>query len=113
MENKIRFRFDPNAPGLTWGDISTIEMLQEGVVKVFRLQKLSARFMTDEQGQYIPFARAFDILDNLPKEEMEEVITKFGDAIKEAAIPNASGSSSKLPIEAVTQTSESPDGSES
>lgn len=112
-ETKIRFKFDPNKPDLTWGDLSTIELLQEGVIKILRLQKLSARFMTDEQGEYLPYQRAFGILEELPKAEMEDVLRKFGEAVKLAAVPLESGGSSKSPIEASTQDSESLDGSAS
>ena len=108
----IRFRFDMNDRGLTWEDYETIEMAQDGVVKMHRLRPLVARFMTGENGQYLPHKQAMDVLGKLPLDEVKDVFQKFTQAVQDAAVPNASGGSLPPPSEADTPVSPSPDGSQ-
>lgn len=110
----IRFRFDPEErkKRLTWDDLETIEMLQEGELSPRRVKALAARFMVDDKGQYIPYDKALKTLGSLMEEEITDVLARFIEAIQEAALPkvSASGSSSHSVAPSPTPTP-SPDGS--
>ena len=110
MESTIRFKFDRNNPGLTWEEYEAIEMAQDGELKMRQMRPLVARFMVDDKGQPIAHKQAMATLGKLPMEEVRDVFTKFADALKDAAVPNGSGSSSLPPSEASTPASPSQDG---
>jgi hypothetical protein len=110
---EINFYFSNEArKRLTWDDLDTIEMMQEGQVSTRRIRALAARFMTNEGNEYLPFEQAYKSLGKLTEEEITDVLKKFTEAMKGAAVPNPNGGSSKPPSE-VAQPSESLPGSES
>lgn len=98
----IRFHFDneQRRKRLTWDDMETIELMQEGQTSARRLKALAARFMVDEQGQFLPNDKALKILGSLTEEEVGDVLTQFVEALNGAAIPKSNGSGSSLPSEA-------------
>jgi hypothetical protein len=113
-DKTIRFRFDAEErkKRLTWDDLETIEMLQEGELSPRRVKALAARFMTDDKGQYLPYDKALKTLGSLMEEEIQDVLVKFIEAIREAALPKASASGSSSHSVAPSQTpTPSPDGS--
>ena len=105
----IRFKIDRDKNNMTWEDYETIELAQEGEVKLRLLRPLVARFMVDENGNPIPHKDAMKTLASLPLVEVRDVFTQFANAFRETAVPNPSGGSSKPPSE-VVPPSESPDG---
>jgi hypothetical protein len=113
-DKTIRFRFDAEErkKRLSWDDLDTMEMIQEGEASSRRIKALAARFMTDDKGQYLPYDKALKTLGALMEEEIADVLVKFSEAIQEAALPkaNASGSSSHSVAPSQTPTP-SPDGS--
>lgn len=113
-DKTIRFRFDAEErkKRLTWDDLDTMEMMQEGEVSSRRIKALAARFMTDDKGQYLPYDKALKVLGSLMEEEIADVLTKFGAAIQEAALPKDSASASNSHSVAPSPThNPSPDGS--
>jgi hypothetical protein len=93
----IRFQINKDKTGLTWEEYETIELAQEGDVKMRRLRPLVARFMVDEQGQPLPHKDAVDILGRLPLDEIKDVFAKFTEAMTTSAVPLASGTTSTSP----------------
>lgn len=111
----IRFRFDAEErrKRLTWDDLDTIEMMQEGEVSPRRIKTLAARFMVDDKGQYIPHEKALKVLGSLMEEEIADVLAKFSEAIQGAALPKANASESRSRSEASSPIlPPSPDGAE-
>ena len=99
---KIRFLFGnqtENRKRMSWGDLNTIEMIQDGQVSSVRLTALAARFMVDEKGAYIPHDRAIRTLENLNQDDIESVLKQFTEAMQAAAVPPTSGNPSPLPSE--------------
>lgn len=50
-----------------------------------------ARFMTDEDGEYLDEEDAYEILDEIPLGDIAEIMTDLRAAMEEAAVPNGSG----------------------
>ena len=90
--------------GLTWEEYETIELAQEGEVKMRRLRPLVARFMVNENNEPLPHAQAVATLGKLPMDEVREVFEAFINAMKEAAIPNDKGRQSSLDLEVGSTT---------
>ena len=109
---EINFYFSEQArKRLTWDDLDTIEMMQEGEVSTRRLRSLCARYMVDGNNVYLPHAKAMKLLGVLTEEEIQQTIKAFVEAMGQAALPKANGNSSGQPSE-VAQVSEFPTGSE-
>jgi hypothetical protein len=110
---EINFYFSNEAKKrFTWEDRDTIEAMQEGEVSTRGLRNLAARFMVDSNNKYMDHKRAKAELGKLTEEESTAVLEKFMKALMETAVPNPSGSSSKLPSEPVTPISEPLTGSQ-
>ena len=107
----IRFLINREKIGLTWEEYETIELAQEGDVKMRRLRPVVARFMVDENNQPLPHTQALAILGKLPMDEVKDVFEQFANAMRESAIPNGSGRQSSLASEA-SLTPPSPTGAE-
>lgn len=92
---KIRFLFDGELrkKRMTWDDLETLELMQEGQSSPRRLKLLAAHFMVDEKNQPISEEQALKTLGKLTEEEIKDVLAQFTQAIQEAAVPNASGPS--------------------
>lgn len=98
---------------ITIEEWEAMERAQDGDAKIYRLRPVLARFVVGEDGKLIPQEQALKEMGKIPFDEfMKDVFTAFFDALKDSAVPNASGSSSKLPSEASTPASPSPDGSQ-
>lgn len=96
---------------LTADDIETIELFREGEqVGSYRIKRMAARFMVDENKQPIPYKSALKIYGALTAEEYGEALQKFMEAMAETAIPKESANNSTSPLPASTQTSAPPDG---
>jgi hypothetical protein len=108
---KIKFYFDPDQKRMTWDDMNTLEGISNGDVSSTRIMALAARFMADDNNNYLPHEKALKVLGGLNQDDIEDVLKKFTDALTGAAIPNASGEPSNLPSE-VGQATGSPDGSQ-
>jgi hypothetical protein len=111
-ESMIRFLINKDTMGLTWEEYETIELAQEGNVKLRNLRPLVARFMVDEASKPLPHKAAMAELGKLPLDEINDVFTKFADAMRDTAIPKANGTLSAQPSEPVSPPSESPIGSQ-
>jgi hypothetical protein len=110
---EINFYFSAAAKkSLTWDDRDTLEALNEGEVTSRGLHNLAARFMVDKDNNYLPHAQAKRILGKLTDDEIQVVLGKFAEAIKESAVPNASGRPSPLPTTPASPASVSPIGLE-
>ena len=111
----IRFVFSKEArkKRLKWKDLKIIEKLgKREEVPLEKVQTLAARFMADDQGEYLPFEQAMEFFDELTEEEASDALTQFADIIRESALPNVSAGLSEptLPASSPTPTN-SPDGS--
>jgi hypothetical protein len=111
-ESMIRFLINKDKMGLTWEEYETIELAQEGNVKLRNLRPLVARFMVDEASKPLPHKAAMAELGKLPLDEINDVFTKFADAMRDTALPNTKGDSSKPLSEQALPASESPIGLE-
>lgn len=111
---EINFHFDnkETKDRLTWEDLETIEMMQEGEVSARRLRPFMARFMVDANKKYLPHKQAMMTLGKLTQGQIEGVIRIFTDAIAGTAIPNGNGRLSKPLTEAALPASASPIGQE-
>ena len=107
----IRFLINREKIGLTWEEYETIELAQDGDVKMRRLRPVVARFMVDEKDQPLPHSQALAILGALPMEEVKDVFEQFANAMRESAVPNASGRPLNSDSEA-SLTPPSPTGAE-
>ena len=107
----IRFLINREKIGLTWEEYETIELAQEGDVKMRRLRPLVARFMVGEDNQPLPHPQALAILGKLPMDEVKDVFEQFASAMKESAVPNANGRQLNSASEA-SLTPPSPTGAE-
>jgi hypothetical protein len=107
--DQIRFVINRNKTGLTWEEFETIELAQEGDVKMRRLRPLVARFMVDESGQPLPHEQAIKVLGKLPLDEVKDVFQKFAEAMTNSAVPLANRTPSSSPS-AANSAAPSPDG---
>lgn len=117
-ETKVHFIFDKDnlKKRLKWKDVKLVQKLgkeiklsDEGVLD--KIQTIACRFMVDEANQYIPFAQAYEIFDELSQEEAEDVLTKFAEAMQETAVPKVNATNSTSPS-SVNSAVTSPDGSQ-
>ena len=76
---------------MTWEEYETIELAQEGDVKMRRLRPVVARFMVDENNQPLPHPQALAILGKLTMDEVKDVFEQFANAMRESAVPNETG----------------------
>jgi hypothetical protein len=108
----IRFHFDneQRKKRLTWDDLETIELMQEGETSPRRLKALAAKFMVDEKGEFLSDDKAIKILGALKEEEIVEVMSQFAEALNGAAIKKENGSGSSSPS-AAGPVETLPDGS--
>jgi len=118
----IKFLFDAKTIGkrLKWKDVKKVQKFRrlkeqgEGITDEFleQIQILSCRFMADENNQYIPQDEAYEIFDELSRDEATDAINKFSEALVESTIPNAKGGQLNSTSEVNSLTPQtSPDGS--
>jgi len=108
---KIYFYFDKTQKRMTWDDLNTVEMMQEGNVSTRRLMAFAARYMADVNNNYLPHEKALRILGSLNETDIADVLKQFTEAMQGAAVPNASGNPSSLQSEA-GPAADSPVGSQ-
>ena len=85
----IRFDFSKIGKRMKWKDIKMVRKFKPGSdFDIEQIQILACRFMTNEAGEYLPFQQAFDAFDELSKEESDDVLTRFTEAMKESSVPN-------------------------
>lgn len=104
----INFLFDGDE--VTWQDLKIITRIQNNAATPEDIQLLMAHFVVDDKGAYIGEEKAVKQLDKLKAKEISEVTTRFLEALQEASIPKASGTSSPLPSEAGPTPTPSPNG---
>lgn len=80
-------------------DYEALERAQDGEIRIYRLRPVLCRFMVTEENKPIPFDEALKITSKFGFKEFGEFASKFFAAMKEKAVPKASGSPSKLPSE--------------
>lgn len=97
---KIYFYFDKTQKRMTWDDINTIALMQEGDVNPHRLMAFAARYMADLNNNYLPHEKALRILGSLNEADIADVLKQFIEALQGAAVPNVSGNPSNSPSEA-------------
>lgn len=96
MEPKIHFRIDRNTldQTLTADDLETIELAQEGEqVKSYRIKRMAARFMVDEEGKPLTYKQANAIMGQLTVKELGDALRQFAEVMMETAIPPQTGNS--------------------
>lgn len=99
----VTLRFKLNADEIQkWPeqDYEVLEMAQDGIVKLYRLRPIMARYLIDASDQYLPTAAALKQLGEIPIGDWPAVVTQFVMGLQNAAVPNSSGSQSNLPSEA-------------
>lgn len=92
---------------MTWEEFETFERAQEGDMKLYRLRPVLARFMQNGNNDFMEHNKAMKVLAELPISKIKETINLFMSTLKDGAIPNANGSESKSPLEAITADSPS------
>lgn len=85
--------------GLTWEEFETFEMAQEGKMRFYKVRPILARFLIDDNNQFIPHDKALEMLGKVPVGKIKETIGLFIDTLKGSAVPKASGSPSQSPLE--------------
>jgi hypothetical protein len=106
----IRFLFDGDQ--VSWQDLKIIGRIQQAQASPEDIQLLMAHFLVDEKGKYLPEDKAINALDRLKTKEIQEVTTRFLEAMSEASIPKANGNGSNSHLEAGPAET-FPNGSES
>ncbi|HMM98574.1 MAG TPA: hypothetical protein PKC99_06170 [Anaerolineales bacterium] len=92
---QIRFHVSESViKSLTLEEYEAVERAQDGNVRMYLLRPLMARFVVDEKGEPLPTQLALNQLGRLTMEQAGEVIKGFFEAMKDTAIPKASGPSS-------------------
>jgi len=95
---------------LTTEEWEGLERAQDGEARVYLLRPLLARFVVDDKGKPVPKELALRQLGKIPVDEfLKDVVYAFVNAMKESAVPNASGRPSSLDSEA-SSTPPSPSG---
>lgn len=111
----LHFVIDQNTINkiLTGDDIETIERFQEGEqVGTYRVKRMAARFMVDEDKKPIAYNQALKMFNDMPAAEYADGLNQFMQAMADAAIPKASGTPLNSPSEApIQKQAASPDGS--
>src|SRR6266487_1895851 len=80
----LRFLIDPEhrKKRLKWKDLKAIQKMQQGeAVDLEKIQVIAARFMVDENHNYLPFEQAYAIFDDLTEEESSDALKQFTDAM--------------------------------
>lgn len=109
----LRFKLKPDEIQ-KWPEYEyeVLEMALDGIVKLYRLRPIMARYLVDENDQPLTSAAALKQLGEIPIGEWPVVVRQFMMGIKDAAIPKASGSPSNSISEAPSPTpAPSPTGS--
>jgi len=111
-ETKIDFLIDMQnrRERMTWKYLKIVERMQKGTAGSEDIQILAAHFMVDDKDEYLSEEKAIKILDDLPQDEIIEVLGKFTEAISNSAVPKASGSNSRLPSEVGLAAEKLPNG---
>lgn len=92
-------------------DYETIEMAQDGEIKLYKLRPLLARFVADANGNPIAHTTAMLQLGEIPLTQWGDVVNQFANALKGTTVPNMSGNSLNSPSEPALENSEFPAGS--
>lgn len=113
-DTKIRFLFDAKTVGkrLKWKDIKKVRkfrhLKEQGndIDDEFleQLQVLACRFMANDSGEYLPLEAAFDIFDELSRDEALDALEKFTQVFQESTIPNGNGRQSESTSEVNSPT---------
>jgi hypothetical protein len=81
---------------LTFGDLLALEDAQEGKRPFHGLGQIIARFIIDEDGNFLDEIAAFEVLKPLSMAQIGDITKQFADAVTEAqksAVPLAKGDS--------------------
>lgn len=108
---KVRFYFDKQNKRMTWDDLNTLEAMRDGDVSARGLMSMAARFMADDNNNYLDHAKAMKVLGGLNEDDIKSVLEQFTQAIQGAAIPNTSGNPLNSPS-VVGAATDSPAGSQ-
>lgn len=76
---------------LTWDDLETIELMEQGEFPVRGTRTLLMRFMADEQNNYLPETEAARILKSLKYDDIVNTVQAFGTAFRDYTLPKAKG----------------------
>jgi len=79
-------------------DYETLEMAQDGDVKIYRLRRVLCRFLVDENNVEIPHDTALKMTSKLKMPEMQSFVEQFMETMKAKAVPKATGSPSSSPL---------------
>src|SRR3990172_1982968 len=112
--NVIRFLINKDTikKDLSTEEWEALERAQDGEARIYHLRPLLARFVVDDKGKPVLRAQALRQLGAMPLEEfLTDVVAAFTNAMKETAVPNASGRPSNSDSEAIS-TPPSPTGAE-
>lgn len=100
---KIHFHMNEQlVNALTWEEFESLELAQDGQMKLYRIRPLLARFMMNGDGQVMDHGKAMLLLGKLPINEITGVINQFMAALKESTVPKENGNLSGSPSEAST-----------
>lgn len=91
-------------------DLNTVQMMKNGNTDTLRITEMMARYLVNEAGEYLPFDKSMQILEDLEEDQIKEVIERFALAVQETAVPKANGNLSNSPSEVTSEVSESPAG---
>ena len=95
---------------MTWKYIKIIDKISARTISQTELQLLAAHFMVDENDVYLPEEKAVAILDDLPQDEVLDVLNQFTASIANSAVNPPNGSGSRLPLELGQTTDALPRG---
>ena len=82
-EPKVKVKFAVKKSRLKW---KWIRLMDQGDADA--TTKAMATCLVDENGEFMPFQEAFDMLDDLSLEQMEDAATQFKAAVKDWAVPS-------------------------
>lgn len=112
---KVKFMFTQQyrEQHLDWDDEITLYKMATGekLIDPQSIKFLTAHLMVDENNQPVPEEKALKILGKMNKPDRDEVFAKLGQAIRDNAFPNLTGSDSNLPSTAGQETATLPNGS--
>lgn len=74
--------------------LDTLIALEEGTMPARAIRDLMAKFMVDDDGEWMPEDEALQIIGRSKVSHLAPILTDFADRLKEAAVPPASGGGS-------------------
>ena len=96
---KIHFHLDSDRFGeLTLGAQIAMQKCQQGkTAELTGLIEMMAPFMQGDDGEWLDFDAACDLLKSVKSKELMGVVEQFTRAMEDYAVPKGNGNSSKLP----------------